>query len=414
MNDTMRLALELADAWLCEHLHHAEPLRGDVPEEYLFRCKVFNELASYVHWRERLGHAETSSLETIRRHILSRVDDGYLQLAARDPRRVLAFCSAIGYALGAGELTGAQHSLARWIISPGFAWSTEWLPCRQLDLLQASRIAGIAGPVDARTVIASSSVAFPPSPFLTDREGYYSFTHSAYYGWLLQGSSTHDDEPMALAIEGGLCRALHDGDMDLACELLAIASLYGTSPGPAQRQLLHRMLPSLLSERSVHAPANTTDEAVAAFVGVRPEEGEWAERIHATLVAALGIACALSRGWRYTTSDVERDRSIVDGFGGMVSAFQRRRWKAGLARAEEVLRRSRDQGLDVTWHNGLVAFLASAFGEDGVPHGLIEERMAFRRLMPEGDFERSVLAPLSAQHRVVVDLLSHSVTEAVS
>ena len=406
MIDQVQAALDAADDWLCDHLVHAEPLRGDSPGEYLFRCKVFNELAFYVQWRSRLACPEKSPVHAIRRHILAHARGDYLELAARDPRRVLIFCSAVGYALGHGALSNGDARLARWILSPGFAWNTEWVPNRQLDLLQSRRLGGLGELMDVASVVAASSVAWPPSPFLADREAYYAFTHSVYYSWLLGQLPGECGGHSALAIEGGLCRALHEGDIDLAYELFAAAALHGLGPGPGQRNLLRRTLPSLMEEGAVHAPANTKDEAMAAFVASRAGERAWAERFHVTLVAALGLACALYRGQAHDMEEAHNDAATVDVVGAMFSSFHGRRWKAGLHAAERMLRDGVPGWSGNVFREGLGVFLTCAMDGEGVPHGLVEERMAFRRLSPGGGFEQSILEPLQRHYRVVADLLA--------
>jgi hypothetical protein len=285
MKTQMMASLVEIDRWLCAISEYIDPSKGDAPEEYLFRCKCFNEMAIYLSWREFFGFGDSPEIVKLRQAVLSRIDSRFVALAARDPARILVFCSALSYAMRHDALSSHNKYVAQYVLSNNFAWSTEWLPCRQLDLLRAAQSAGMPLPVFPGDVVAVSSARVPPSPLQADRESFYSLTHTILFAYMLDALSGRVGNGLHESIEGGLCRAIFEDDLDLALELMACAQLTGLCRSPAQSYLMRRVLPMLIRDGCLSIALR--DQAINDFLKYKPDEAFWAERIHVTQVAGM-------------------------------------------------------------------------------------------------------------------------------
>lgn len=406
MKHRLHTALTQVDHWLAGVLDGIDPLRGDAPEEYLFRCKCLSEMAGYLIWRERLGDVDRSALAPLRQHVLARIDGDFLSLAARDPARILIFCSSLSYALRHRSLAAQDEALARRLLSAEFAWSVEWLPCRQLDLLQACRAAGLDGPVDARDVVGVSSLVTVPSPLNAGRESYYSLTHSVFYAYLLGVLDAPRTQALHESIEGGMCRTIALGDLDLGLELVASAQLSGLRDSPAQRWLLDEAVRMLQHDGALSAERSG---AVRAFVERCPGEAFWAERIHVTQVAGMALSSALHLDALDELGLSDAQRETVSALGEALEALQRRRWVAGLNAAERFAQARLAHPVHQQFPARILAFIDSNRRNDGGFGHFVEERALYRRMRPGGDFDADVLAAVQSRMQVASDILQRTI-----
>lgn len=390
--------LRRIDEWMCDALDHIDPLRGSDPAETLFRCKNFNELAAYIAWRERFGHGDDPCVSEMRRHLLAHMTRDYVDFASKDAARILVFCSALSYALRHGVLKDETAERARRALSPSFAWSTEMLPCRLLDMALACRDAGVIVPLSPAAVVSVSSAALPPCPLQTGRAGYYSFTHTVFYAHALDVLELADGGALAQAIEGGICRALHRQDYDLAYELFACAPLCGMPFTPAQASLLEVSLPLLNRDGSLRPDVH--DEAVAAFVPLCPSETDWAERAHVTQVAAMGIAAAVRFRQDEEFSAAADGLSATLMLGEALEALHRRRWMAGLAACERLAAQTPSAAHPISrdLFRLLRSFVHAAGRGSELSEALVEERKVYAGMRSGGDFDREVLPHVHARY----------------
>lgn len=389
--ESVDLALARVDEWLCGSLRHLEPLSGNAPQEYLFRSKCFNEMAFYLVWRERFPASGLERLEPLREHLLSRIGGEFLGLAARDPGRILVFALSVSFALRCRSLSCSDAALARYVLSAGFAWNTERLPCHQLDVLLACAIAGIEAPVAPSDVARVSSLAIVPSPLHADRESFYSFTHSVYYGYLLGLHDIVDSARLHAFIEGGLCRTIAADDLDLGLELVAAAQLAGLRDSPGQRRLIRWAVETIARDGAL---ATAPSLAESSFSRECPTEARWAEKSHTTFAAGLALSAVAHFSTESGTSSPRCEGNGVESLGAALGALQKRRW----IEAFKSIRMLEADLLEHPIHRRLVADLLAfieSHDRESLFVGFVEERKVYDRLKPGGAFDTEIREPIA-------------------
>jgi hypothetical protein len=374
------------DRWLASVVPACDPFAGTSVAELSFRRKCLNELAIYLLWTEHLGVAATPESDRLRAAFADFASDDYLDLACRSPKRVLMFSAALSYALRAGLLDATRRRRVSALLCNAFAWSTEWPAFRQLDLLTACAFGGLRGPLSARDVVAASSLAVPPCPIYSDRDGYYALCHSVVYAFIL-GAAPEPSRLLVEALDGGLCRAVATEDLDLGLELVLSCMVLGLEATPAMTLVVERALAQLNAPPGALSSPSIKLAAIEDFSAVRPLERPFAESFHLMLVAGLVLAFAQARGIALDRSCDEADARFVRAAGAAFAALHRYSLPAGLSLLADTAPRT---ALEFA-HVGRIADFVSLNAADGGRYGLfVEERAIFRSLHPERDFEASV------------------------
>ncbi len=363
-----------------------DPFAGSSVAELSFRRKCLNELAIYLLWIDHLGIAGTPQTDRLRSAFTELASDEYFDLACRSPKRVLMFSAALSYALRADLLDATRRRRVSALLSNAFAWSTEWPAFRQLDLLVACAFGGLRGPLSARDVVAASSLALPPCPIYSDRDGYYALCHSVVYAFIL-GAAREPSRLLVEALDGGLCRTVATEDLDLGLELVLSCMVLGLETTPAMSLVIERMLAQLNAPPGALGSPSIKLAAIEDFSAARPLERPFADSFHLMLVAGLVLAFAQARGVALDRRCGEADLGFVHRVGAAFAALHRYSLPAGLSLLADAVPRT---ALEFA-HLGRIADFVALNAADGGQYGLfVEERAIFRSLHPERDFDASV------------------------
>jgi hypothetical protein len=377
------------DAWLAAQAKWLDPLRSSSEAERFFRQKCFNELCFYLAWNRELGLHSTPALQRMSAHVDTCLDGDYLDWACRSPIRSLAFSQSLGYAL---RLRGKDApDMARVVeaLTGRFSWNTELLPCRQLDLLVACHVGQVKAPLDAATVLANSSVMVPPCPIFSDREAFYSFTHSVIYGalvskWQLPVLSETRDATIA-----GLQRALADADADLATELTLSAAVLGVPLEGVCANHINELI-SKLTREDVLRPVAIRSAPLRAFQLACPDD-DWAVSFHEMVVVGMLFSWLETFGVPVAPSCPETLAGAIT-YGTVYQLLHRYQIATALALLENSAPRYDAHQRDL---ERITAFLLFIRRPDGHFGCFSEERRLFEQNYPGHDFDRELRTPLS-------------------
>lgn len=375
--------------WLARTMPAANPFLGE-GAEVAFRRKCLNELAIYVLWREHLRLADDADTERLRAILAGHLTNDYVDLACRSPKRILMFSAALSYALRAGLLDPLRRQRVAALLYGPFAWYSEWPAFRQLDLLVACRLGGVAAPLDEQDVLAVSSLAVPPCPIYSDRDAFYALCHSVVYACML-GAKLGPSDSVRAAVDGGLCRAVASQDLDLGIELVLSALILGMEINAPMAVILDRMLAAIASpETPPNAPAMKF-MAIDEFVELRPTEGSWAQSCHVMIVSGLLLAFMEARGIDLSEEPEAERVAFAHRVGAAFLALHAYQIRSGLDLALALTARTPLESA----HLRRICEFVDLNRRDTAQYGLfVEERALFQAAYPHLDFDANVRAQI--------------------
>jgi hypothetical protein len=357
-------------------------------KERLFRQKCLNELAFYLNWRDLRQLPCSVEARDLSAFVVGNCSSDYLEWACRRPEQSLLHAQTFAHMVRHGRWDTATADLLRGLLSGRFSWHTELLACRQLDLLVACRQADVAAPIDAAAAIAASSMALPPCPLLSDDEAFYSFTHTVGHAYLLQTHAFAPSNAAIVALEGGMCRAIATGDLDLALELLLCQIVSGASLESAALQVYAALTDGL--QDGVLSETSRQSSALRDFLAERPQE-TWAYCFHLMLLAAL-VLTALEACPRRDGLPPADDDGFVLAYGRCANHLQRHRIVAGLAEAAQLVPLGRRQRCLI---RGIDEHVVALRNPDGSFGRFFDERRLYEANVPGGRFS-DVRAPVQS------------------
>lgn len=395
------------ETWLCATMQHIAPMMATSIKERLFRQKCLNELAFYLNWRDLRQLPYSAEARRMSDFVVGNCDGEYLEWACRRPQQSLLHTQTFAHVLRHDRQNAATTTLLLHLLSGRFSWHTELLACRQLDILVACREAGAAAPIDARTVVAASSLALPPCPLLSDDEAFYSLTHTVGYTYLLNVDAFPPGAQTIAALEGGLCRAIATADLDLALELL-LCQIVSSAPLDGGARLVYAALADGLRDGAV-LETSRPSASLRDFLAERADE-RWAAAFHLMLLAALVLA-ALEESPRRDDLLGDGDNSFALVYGRCAHLLQRHQIVAGLAEAMRLMPVDAGQRRLV---RGIDEHVAALRNPDGSFGRFFDERRLYYANVPTGKFT-DVTAPVQdACTRYLARGAMHSTDEGIA
>lgn len=398
----------IADGYIRNNLDKFDPFNWEYLDKANFLRKTFSELALYLHVRE-----ECDDSNELYEFVLERVNDSRfrkLLLRTPDDFRRYGFPCIVAKVNGHldEEMTDAIDKALQ---SPGL-WGEERRPHELVDLLYQCHLWGYYDHGHELDALAKTgNLVNPPDMITSDIRECYALTHNVM---LLTNFGMEHPEMMSAplpydietTIKGHLLKYIELGDPDIVVELLATGALQQCLPPDLVNYAVTWILEENATDEHLIGPRtdnDSTDDAsnnlsTISAEGWEPEMRHWAQHYHVNIAAGMATK-VLETKWEHSVADLD-DVSLEDDrfedlrlLGRALLNLESYDLGAAVDTLSEV---DDDIVLDYPGvYIRAVSYLQDHYAGDGDYGYWVDERRLYNKKVPEGDFQESLVDPIS-------------------
>jgi Domain of unknown function (DUF6895) len=305
--------LRHAHKWIETKQDNFNPLIWHEKRAAYTRRKAFSELAIYAYV---LGADQGSNADTTLNHFVSEVANNqeYHRLLLRNPRQLLLYSAPLAYVIATKQATRLTLDCLDKVLSFSQVFGVERSAHRLMDLWQfLTLVDRRPGWLDARQVLAFSSLSHFPSAFDCTLSEAYAITHNAIFLKNFGVPDTRFDTELEYVVDRQtisltLARFVSEGNSDIVLELLITLGLLGQLNGDDCRLILDWVAGRNRDQDYILGPSIDPTENIE-LSGL---DQEWLANYHTTLVACSTLILTERNDWLLETASKPLFGTTID------------------------------------------------------------------------------------------------------